>query len=265
VIGSTLHLTGKVAIVTGGGGGGSGRSISRRLAREGARLVVADIREAGGEETVRQVEAEGGRAAFFQIDVGDEARVRSLFGFAADRFGGVDLLINNASVAVFPETSEEHWFANVRVDLIGAMYATRYGIEAMRRGAGGAIVNIGSTSALRHGGRASKAPGYDAAKAGIIRLTTCLAPLAEREGIRVNCLVPDWIATDQVTSAIAAMTPDERREWRVPDVLITLEEVAGAVLRLATDEALAGRVMVWWCGEEPRLISQDDRGYAAVD
>jgi NAD(P)-dependent dehydrogenase (short-subunit alcohol dehydrogenase family) len=83
----------------------------------------------------------------------------------------------------------------------------RYGIEAMRRRQGGAIVNISSTSGLPHGRRRLGSAGYDAAKAGVIRLTTALAWLHEREGIRVNCLVPHWIATPELKAWFDSLTP----------------------------------------------------------
>ncbi|HEV3167179.1 MAG TPA: SDR family oxidoreductase [Isosphaeraceae bacterium] len=263
--GPKMNVNGKVAIVTGAGGDGCGRAIACRLARKGAAVVVADLRDLGVRDTVNAIEAEGGRTAGVPTDVGNEADVRALFEFAEQTFGGVDIVVNDASGAVVPETSLDHWFANLRVDMLGGMYGTRYGIESMRRRGGGAIVNIGSTSALPHGGRLSKAPGYDAAKAGIIRLTTCLAYLAEAEGIHVNCLVPHWIGTPHIAAFVATLTPELRREWSVPDVLITPDEIAGAVLRLATDRNLAGRVLVWWGGQPPRLIAVGDPGFASLE
>jgi NAD(P)-dependent dehydrogenase (short-subunit alcohol dehydrogenase family) len=263
-----MKLIDKVAIVTGAGGSGSGRAIARRFAREGASVVIADIREAGSRDTAGAIEAEGLRASIFRTDVGNEDEVRALFAFAENAYGGVDIVVNNASGAVFPERSLDDWFANVRVDLLGAMYATRYGIEAMRRRGGGSIVNIGSTSALPHGdvrSDSSTASGYNTAKAGVIRLTTTLKWLGVKERIRVNCLVPHWIGTEEIKDAIAGMTPEQRRDWAVPDALITPEEVAGATLRLATDENLAGRVMVWFGGQSPQLIPLGDPGYASLD
>jgi NAD(P)-dependent dehydrogenase (short-subunit alcohol dehydrogenase family) len=263
-----MVLTGKVAIVTGAGGSGCGRAIARRLAREGASVVIADIREAGMRDTARAIEAEGGRTSVLPTDVGNEAEVRALFARAESTHGGVDVVVNDASGAVFPEQSLDDWFANLRVDLLGTMYATRYGIEAMRRRGGGAVVNIGSTSALPHGDVRARGPGssgYNTAKAGVMRLTTALSWMGVQEGIRVNCLVPHWIGTDHIRAVVAGMTPEQRREWAVPDVLIPPEEVADAVLRLATDESLAGRVLVCFGGQPPRLIPFGDPGYTRLD
>jgi 3-oxoacyl-[acyl-carrier protein] reductase len=150
----------------------------------------------------------------------------------------------------------------VQTDLLGAIHATQSAIEAMRRGGGGAIVNIASISGLWHGRRfAGGAPAYDAAKAGLIRLTTSLAPLAESDRIRVNCLAPGWIATDGPRQYWESLTPAQRIERGVPSRLLTTTEVATAVLRLAADETLAGRVVLWWSDDAPRLITWTDRGY----
>lgn len=260
-----MLLAGKVAVVTGAGGGGSGQAEALRLALEGVSVVVNEINETGGRETVRQIEASGGRAAFFRADVGNEQEVRALIRFAEATFGGLDILINNASAPFGPQGPLEHWFDPIQVDLLGATWATFYGIEAMRRRGGGAIVNIGSTSAIGHGRKHSKSPGYEVAKAGVIRLTTTLGWLNEKERIRVNCLVPSWVATPEVKTFWDTMTPQRRQEWDAPDTLISLDELAGAVIRLITDETLAGRVMVWWNGEPPRLVPVGDPGYAALE
>jgi NAD(P)-dependent dehydrogenase (short-subunit alcohol dehydrogenase family) len=262
-----MMLSGKVAIVTGAGGGGCGRAIACRLAREGAVVVLADLNETGLQATARAIAAQGGRALFRPADVADEAAVRSLVAFAEQTCGGPDILVNNASALVFPEKSFDDWFANLRVDLLGAMYATRYAIEAMRPRGGGAIVNIGSTSALPHGDVRAHGPsatGYNTAKAGIMRMTTTLSGLGATEGIRVNCLVPHWIGTDHIKAIVAGMTPAERREAAVPDVLLPPEELAEGVLRLATDTSLAGRILVCYGGQPPRLIPFGDPGYVSL-
>jgi len=259
-----MELRNKVAIVTGSGGGGSGRAEACRFAREGCLVVVSDIDEAGGLQTLNLIEAAGGMAAFFRADVAVESEVKGLIGFAEARFGGVDIIVNNASGPGYhPEVPLEYWFETVQIDLLGAMYGTRFGIDAMRRRGGGAIVNIGSTSALPHAN--SKAPCYDVAKAGVMRLTTGLGWLKEQEGIRVNCLVPDWVATPEVKSYFDSLTSEQRKRGKVPDVLTTLEEVANAVVELVTNDNLAGRVMVLWSGKPGGLIPVDDPGYARLE
>jgi len=98
-----------------------------------------------------------------------------------------------------------------------------------------------------------------------MHLTAALAHLQGQYGIRVNCLVPDWVATEEVQSYWDRLTPQQRKEQGVPEVLITRDEIAEAVVQLATDETLAGGVMVWWCGQPRRLISLGDPGYAALE
>ncbi len=260
-----MQLAGKVAIVTGAGGPGSGRAIARRMARDGAAVVVCDIDEPGGRETVRLIGEVAGRAVFMRADVAVEGDVRALVAFAEETYGGVDVLVNNASAPYPGQGLLARWFDAVQVDLLGTMYATWHAIDAMRRRGGGVIVNIGSTSAVGHGHKPSNSPGYDVAKAGVLRLATMLAPLAEREKIRVNCLVPDWVATPEVKEYFDALTPQQRREQGVPEVLTSLDEIADAVVELATDERLVGRVMVWWSGQPRRLIPAGDAGYAQLE
>jgi 3-oxoacyl-[acyl-carrier protein] reductase len=248
-------------IVTGAGGTGCGRAIAARFAVCGAAVVVSDINEAGGHDTVGLIEGGGGRAVFFRADVREESQMRDLVSFAEAKFGGLTVLVNNASA---PHGGEglESWMEPVETDLLGAIYATRWAINAMRRSGGGAIVNIASISALWHGRKtAGGFPGYDVAKAGMIRMTTRLASLAETDGIRVNCLAPGWISTDGPRQYWESLTPAERLERGVPSRLLTTDQVSEAVLRLAEDRSLAGRVLVWWSDDPPYLIAWGDRGY----
>jgi NAD(P)-dependent dehydrogenase (short-subunit alcohol dehydrogenase family) len=253
-----------VVIVTGAGGGGCGRSISERFAMSGAAVVVSDINEPGGHATVRLIERSGGRAAFFRADMRDESQVRDLMSFAEATFGGVTVLVNNASAQ--GGDGIDSWTDPLETDLFGAIYATRWAIEAMRRHHhGGAVVNIASISALSHG---RKTPGgfsgYDVAKAGMIRMTTRLASLAETDDIRVNCLAPGWIATEGVRQYWESLTAAQRGERGVPSRLLTPDQVAEVVVRLAEDRSLAGRVLVWWSEDAPGLIEWGDRGYGEL-
>jgi NAD(P)-dependent dehydrogenase (short-subunit alcohol dehydrogenase family) len=260
-----MDLKNSCVIVTGSGGPGCGRAIALRFARAGAQVVVTDINDEAGRVTCSRIEQAGGRCAYYHADVCREDDVRLLIEFSVRTFGGLAVLVNNASGPDFgPIGPLEHWPDMVATDLLGAMYSTRHAIEAMRRGGGGAIVNISSTSALGYGPN-SPWPAYDAAKAGILRLTTGLAWMGERERIRVNCLVPDWVASPQVVAYVDSLRPEERSPRGVPERLITPDEIAEAVLSLATDDSLAGRVMVWWCGQTPRLVPWRDRGYEKLE
>src|ERR1700730_14904674 len=113
-----MNLNGRTAIVTGAGGPGCGRAIARRLAREGASVVVTDIDEAGARQTLNVIEAEGGRAAWFLANVAVEAEGRALLAFTERTFGGVDIVVNNASGPGYhPEAPFEHWIETIRTDL----------------------------------------------------------------------------------------------------------------------------------------------------
>ena len=117
-------VTNKVVIVTGAGGSGSGRAIARRFAREGAAVVVSDIQYAGGRDTVARIESESGCAAFLQADVRIEEQVRGLIEFAEKTFGGLNVLVNNASGPFRPDEPLEYWTDTAQTDLFGTMYGS---------------------------------------------------------------------------------------------------------------------------------------------
>jgi len=253
-------MQGKVALVT-GAGTGIGRTIAVRLAREGAAVVVADVDETGGAETVRWIEAKGGHAGFVLTDVSVEANVRAMVTFAEQRFGGLDILVNNAGIApepYFPEAEPAHWGHTLDVNLRGPMLGIQFSIQAMRKRGGGAVVNISSMAGV--GYRSYDAPEYAASKAGLMRLTAALGSLKDELGIRVNCICPGWVETEAVQRALAEMAQEEieRQSFPPPAVLIQPEEIADAVVMFAQDESLAGRVMLWPDGEPWRLVPVDE-------
>jgi NAD(P)-dependent dehydrogenase (short-subunit alcohol dehydrogenase family) len=254
-------MQGRVAVVT-GAGAGIGRAIATRLAHEGAAVVVADVDEAGGAETVRRIEGEGGRAALILTDVAVEADVRAMVAHAERRFGGLDVLVNNAGIApepYFPEAEPTHWGRTLDVNLRGAMLGIQFSVPAMRRRGGGAVVNIASMAGL--GYRSYDAPEYAASKAGMVRLTATLSSLKDEFAVRVNCICPGWVETEAVQRALAEMTQEERarQAFPPPDVLIQPEEIAAAVVMFVRDETLAGRVMIWPDGDPWRLVRVDAR------
>jgi len=262
--GKSMEPAGKVAIVTGAGGGGQGRALALRLAREGTLVIVSDRDETGGVETLSRIERAGGRGAFFRADVGSETDVKELVSFAEASFGGLDILVNNAG-PYLPGDRLQNWKETLRANLMGSIHATLQAVEPMRRRGGGAIIYYGSTSAMGHGRKHSASPAYDVAKAGVARLATTMGWMHQAYGIRVNCIVPDWVATEEIRTYVDSLSPEERHAGGVPDRLIELDEISGAVLRLITDESLAGRVLIWWNGMPPQLIPVNDPGYAALE
>jgi NAD(P)-dependent dehydrogenase (short-subunit alcohol dehydrogenase family) len=253
---SKWSIEGKVALVTGAGAGGTGRAIAARLARGGAAVVVDDLDEDGGTATVRLIQEAGGRAIFVRADVTSETDIERMVAVAERTFGGLDILVNNAGAAprpYFPEAPREHWGRTLDLNLRGPMHAIQEALASMRKRGGGAIVNISSVAG--HGYAPHSSPEYAAAKAGLARLTATLAPLHERENVRVNCIVPSWIGTEQVLTDLADMSPEERAE--VPEVLTAPEAIADLVVELIEDPTAAGRVFVWWTGRPPEPMPID--------
>jgi NAD(P)-dependent dehydrogenase (short-subunit alcohol dehydrogenase family) len=255
-----VELRRKTSLVT-GAGSGIGRATALRLAREGSSVVVDDIDEAGGRETVALIEAAGGRAAFVQGDVSSEDDVRGMFSFAEETFGGLDVLVNNAGVYIsapyFPDAPVDRWSRVLDVYLRGVMLCTHYGIEAMRHRGGGAIVNISSGAGIGFGPHAS--PEYATAKSGVARLTAALVPLAKSDNIRVNCVCPGWVDTPASQRTVREMA---KGEWPasvgVPETMRTPDEVADAVVQLITDDSLAGRVMLYYESEDRLLLPESE-------
>jgi NAD(P)-dependent dehydrogenase (short-subunit alcohol dehydrogenase family) len=198
-------------------------------------------------------------------DVRVDSQIAALVEFAQQTFGGLDILVNNASAPYRPGEPLEHWREIVEADVFGAIQGIQHARPAMRDRGGGVIINVGSTSALGHGYKHAHVPWYDVAKAAVTRLTTVLGILHSKEGIRINCIVPDWVATPEVKEYWDGLTPEARTELGVPQKLTSLDEIAQAVFTLITDESLAGRVLVWWSDDAPGLIPVGDPGYVKLD
>jgi 3-oxoacyl-[acyl-carrier protein] reductase len=248
-----LELSGRCAIVT-GGGAGIGEAIAVRLAAEGCAVGVIDLDVKQAALTVSRIVNGGGRAVALRADVALEADVRSVMSQVASTFGGVDILVNNAGGAEdvsFPESPAAHWGRTIDINLRGTMFAIQAALPYMRRNGRGAIVNIASMAGVGLGPHG--APEYAAAKAGVMRLTGALSDLA-KEGIRVNCICPDWVDTPASRRTRSMMTEVELTT--VPPVILKPEQIAGVVVDFLVDDAAAGRVVEWRCGEDrPREIT----------
>jgi NAD(P)-dependent dehydrogenase (short-subunit alcohol dehydrogenase family) len=246
-----VQLDGRVAVVT-GGGAETGRAIAQRLAAGGALVVVADVELAAAEETVEQIEQQDGHATAIAADVTDDDDVRRMIEFAGRDGGGPHVLVNNAGgwgPANYPEAAPEQWSATLDLNLRAAMLATQLALEPMKAAGGGVVVNIASTAGLGSDPYAS--PEYGAAKSGLIRFTTSLGDLGERMNVRVNCIVPDWIATDRAHGELERMTTAERKE---AGPLVPMADVAAAVIAFVSDERMAGRVVVLRGGKPRRFL-----------
>jgi NAD(P)-dependent dehydrogenase (short-subunit alcohol dehydrogenase family) len=246
----------RVAVVT-GAAAATGRTLAERLGREGAAVVVADVDPVGGLETVRAIETAGGRAAFVRTDMRFDADVEALMDFTLERFGGLHVLVNNAGGGGniephFPEADPAQWTAWLDLNLRAAMLATQLAVGPMQEAGGGAVVNIASSAGL--GFTPYVSPEYAAAKAGLIRFTTSLAGLGEQTGVRVNCIVPDWIGTERAKRELAEMS-DAERAAAPPQV--DPEAIGDALVRLVRDDDLAGRVILMWGGEPARLLDPE--------
>ena len=231
-----MRLTGKCAIVT-GGGNGIGAGCARRLAAEGAMVVIADIDDAGGAALAAEL---GKGARYVRTDVAKRAAVESLMAAAVEHCGSVDVLVNNAAfvhkagvVENFLDYSDEAWQRTLGVNLSGMFYCSQAAARLMaQRGAGGSIINIssgGATRAHRH------MFGYDTSKGGIEAATRSMALDLAGVNIRVNCVVPGSTRVDHGTSvgdspvAPADVIPLSRQG--------SPADIAAAVVFLASDDS----------------------------
>ncbi|MGB2694845.1 MAG: SDR family NAD(P)-dependent oxidoreductase [Dehalococcoidia bacterium] len=240
-----MDINGKVALIT-GGGSGIGRATALRLAKEGASVVVADVDDDGGKETVRQIEIAAGRASYVRADVADEADARAMVAFAEETFGGLDILHNNAGIITrrprFPDAETESWYRTLDVNLRGVIIGTQYGIRSMRKRGGGVIINTASMAGL------AGWPGdpiYSASKGGVVLFTASLALLKDEANIRVNCVCPGVVDTPLLRKASEDAADEQRRVAEALErfPVLSPDDIADAVVELIHDDTLAGRAM----------------------
>jgi 3-oxoacyl-[acyl-carrier protein] reductase len=235
-----MDVKGKVAVVT-GAGSGIGRASALMFAAAGAAVVVADIDEVLGNETVGLVHDAGGKATFTRVDVSEARSLEAMFATAEREHGGVDIVHNNAGLVsgdpVWPDITPETLQRVMAVNLGGVVLGTRLAIPALRRRGGGAIVNTASMAALFP---LADDPIYSATKAGVAMFTRACVNLAE-EGIRVNAVLPGLVDTP-----LLGKTGDGERwaEWAYAAKelmgLLSADEVATAVLDLVRDDNAVG-------------------------
>ena len=237
---SNMRLDGQVAIVT-GGGSGIGEATAKLFARVGASVVVANRRKSMGTKVVEDIEQAGGAASFFPTDVSDPEQVQALINHTLETFGRLDILFNNAGLAVvgpFWEMSDEDWEYVVAVNLSGHFYCAKYAVPHMIKQGGGAIVNMSSVL-----GYATN-PGmtiYTSTKTGIVGMTKAMALDLAKKNVRVNCIAPGSIDTPMMWDGY----PPEDMERIMGEAAEAVpigrvappEEIASAVLFLVSPAA----------------------------
>ncbi len=230
-----MDLKRKVALVT-GGSRGIGRAICLALARAGAAtaLTYRERRDAA-EETVRQIQSEGGQALALQMDVCDRASVRHCFDALEASWAGLDILVNNAGAnrpADFDQITDEDWDEILDVNLKGPFICIQTALPVLRRRGGGSIINIGSVSGQYGGPRTAH---YAASKAGLISLGQVVARFGARDHIRCNTVAAGLIASDMAGVGLQAPSVQKAAENILLGRLGTAEEVAQAVVFLASE------------------------------
>ncbi|RYE07385.1 MAG: SDR family oxidoreductase [Hyphomicrobiales bacterium] len=231
------RFDGKVALIT-GAASGIGEAIALQLAREGAKVVVADQDAAGAAEVVRAIEQKGGVASLFEVNVADAVEVEVMVMFAARTYGALHLAVNNAGIsgpsAPTADYPLEGWQKVMDVNLNSVFYCTKFEIAAMLRAGGGSIVNMASI--LGSVGFANSA-AYVTAKHGMLGLTKAAAIEYASKGVRINSVGPGFIDTPLLSKNLDAATLGAIAGMHPIGRLGTSEEVAALTCFLLSDEA----------------------------
>lgn len=227
-----MRLQDKVAIVT-GGASGIGEFTVREMLKQGAKVVIADFDDAGGQKLADEL---GEGVSFIHVDVSNEEQVEAMVKHSVDTFGKVDILFSNAGIGSTGATHElslEDWNKTISVNLSGVFLCAKYALKEMVKQGSGSIVNCASI--LGHVGQAATA-SYTAAKGGVVNMTRALSVEYASQGIRVNAVCPGYINTpllDQLDDATRKHLVSLHPLGRLGES----HEVANAVVFLASDEA----------------------------
>jgi NAD(P)-dependent dehydrogenase (short-subunit alcohol dehydrogenase family) len=251
------RLQDKVALVT-GAASGIGRATALTFAREGAKLIIADLNEEGGQQTVHMITENGGEAMFVQVDVSNATEVEAMISKTVETYGRLDCAHNNAGIGSRPRASlheclEETWDRVLGINLKGVWLCMKYEIIQMLKQGGGTIVNTASIMGLV--GSWSGTSAYNASKHGVVGLTKTAALEYAKSGIRVNAVCPGYIRTPLLESTLTSR-PDMEEQ------IVSRHPVG----RMGHPEEIAEAV-VWLCSDAASFVTGHtmtvDGGYVA--
>jgi len=230
-------VQGKIALVT-GGGSGIGRATALKLAKEGAKVMIADYVPEGGERTVRMIEEAGGEASFVAADVSVTKQVEAMVAKTVETYARIDCAFNNAGIegrmANTVECTEETWDRTIAINLKGVWLCMKYEIPQMLKQGGGTIVNTASIAGLVG---FEGLPAYNASKGGVVQLTRTAALEFATKNIRVNCVCPGVIRTPMVERLLdnRSFTEEQLNAGEPVGRMGKPEEIAEGVLWLLSD------------------------------
>ncbi len=235
-----MKLRDRTALIT-GAASGIGRETSLLFATEGADVVLCDIDDEGGRQTVEQIHASGGSAVYVHADVSRADDCRNMVETAESRFGALHILFNNAGIMHSKDdnaevTEEEIWDLTMAVNLKSVFLGCKHGIPALKRAGGGSIINTASFVALL--GAATPQLAYTASKGGVLAMTRELAVILARENIRVNALCPGPLRTELLMKFLDSEEKRQRRLVHIPMGRFgEAKEMARAALFLASEDS----------------------------